>query len=227
MDLLDFARGPGLAVSVAVFVLGTAWRLAGVLMLPARPDLSAPRTGAPGPWAGAGRSILRGLWPRREFGPAALVSAVNAYVFHIGLALVFLAYAPHVEFMRRTTGLHWPALPDPVMYLAAGATMVSLLFAAWQRLNDPVLRLISRPDDWISWSVTFLPFATGMAVASEPSAALLARDAVIYRMPLALHLLSLELLLLWFPFGKLMHAVLFGFARAATGARFSHRGVRT
>jgi hypothetical protein len=41
------------------------------------------------------------------------------------------------------------------------------------------------------------------------------------------HLLSLELFLLWFPFGKLMHAVLFAFSRGATGMRFGHRGVRT
>lgn len=226
MDLLDFARGPALALSVAVFVLGTAWRLAGVLRLPARPELSPRRPGADSRWAAATGSVLRGLWPQRRFGPVALVSAVNGWLFHIGLALVALAYAPHIEFVRRHTGLHWPALPDAVMYLAAGVTMVALLFAAWQRLNDPVLRLISRPDDWISWTVTFLPFATGMAVIGEPSAALLARDAVLYRGPLALHLLSLELLLLWFPFGKLMHAVLYGFSRAATGARLGHRGVR-
>jgi hypothetical protein len=60
----------------------------------------------------------------------------------------------------------------------------------------------------------------------EPSAAILARGHVIYRGPLALHLLSLELLLLWFPFGKLMHAILFAFSRGATGMRFAHRGVQ-
>jgi hypothetical protein len=38
--------------------------------------------------------------------------------------------------------------------------------------------------------------------------------------------LSLELLLIWFPFGKLMHAVWFALSRGATGIRFSHRGVR-
>ncbi len=43
---------------------------------------------------------------------------------------------------------------------------------------------------------------------------------------LAVHLLTLELLLIWFPFGKLMHAVLFAFSRAATGVRFGHRGVQ-
>ena len=94
------------------------------------------------------------------------------------------------------------------------------------RLNDPVRKKISTADDMISWTVTFLPFVTGMAVTSDPSAALLARDHVIYAGPLAVHLLSLELLLLWFPFGKLMHAVLFAFSRGATGLRFGHRGVR-
>ncbi len=65
-----------------------------------------------------------------------------------------------------------------------------------------------------------------MAVLGEPSSAILARDHVIYGGPLAVHLLSLELLLIWFPFGKLMHAFLFAFSRGATGIRFSHRGVK-
>ena len=40
---------------------------------------------------------------------AALGSTVNGYVFHIGLALVFLGYAPHIEFIRRVIGIGWPA----------------------------------------------------------------------------------------------------------------------
>ena len=120
----------------------------------------------------------------------------------------------------------WPALPDVVMYLASAATIVALLLALALRLTDPVRRLISNADDGISWTLTFLPLFTGMAVAGEPSQAILARQHVIYGGPLAVHLLTLELLLLWFPFGKLMHAVLFAFSRGATGVRFSHRGVQ-
>ena len=48
---------------------------------------------------------------------------------------------------------------------------------------------------------------------------------MIYPVPLAVHLLTVELLLIWFPFGKLMHAFLFALSRGATGIRFSHRGV--
>lgn len=225
MGLLEFVRGPGLYIALTVFVLGTAWRLYAVLRLPRRPDLSAARDGAP-PWKTAvWRANLRAMWPRKEFLPATRFVVINGYAFHIGLALVFFGYAPHIDFVRRLTGLSWPALPDLVMYLASAVTVVALLLALAMRLTDPVRKAISNSDDLISWTITFLPFVTGMAVAGEPSQAILARDHVIFGGPLALHLLSLELLLLWFPFGKLMHAVLFVFSRGATGVRFSHRGV--
>jgi nitrate reductase gamma subunit len=226
MDLLDFARGPALTVALAVFVLGTLWRLARVLARPRMPDLSPAREGAPSLLVGALRAILRGMWPRGDFGANALFTTINGYVFHIGLALIVFGYAPHIAFIRRVTGLAWPALPDTVMYVAAGATIISLLLALGARLTDAVLKQISNADDWISWTITFLPVMTGMALLSESSATSLARDAVLYRAPLAVHLLTLELLLVWFPFGKLMHAFLFAFSRGATGMRFSHRGVR-
>ena len=226
MSLLEFARGPALTVALVVFVLGTLWRLVGILRRPRLRDLSPPRAGAPSNGVGALRAIGRGMWPHKEFGQAALVTSINGYIFHIGLALVFFGYAPHIAFIRRLTGLSWPALPDMVMYLAAGATIVSLLLALLFRLTDPVLKKSSNADDLITWTITFLPLVTGMAVVGEPSAALLARDHAIYTGPLAVHLLTLELLLIWFPFGKLMHAVLFVFSRGATGMRFSHRGVK-
>jgi nitrate reductase gamma subunit len=155
---------------------------------------------------------------------AALVT-LNPYVFHIGLALVFFGYAPHIAFIRRLTGLGWPALPDMVMYLAAAATILSLLLALLFRLTDPVLKKISRADDMIAWLVTMLPLVTGMAVVGEPSAAVLAREQVLYRGPLAIHLLSLELLLVWFPFGKLMHAFLFLPGRMQLAGFLGRRGV--
>jgi hypothetical protein len=135
MDLLDFARGPALSMAVAVFLLGSAWRLANALRRPRRPDLSPPREGAPSDAAAAGRAIVRGLWPRRGVARAHRGQALNAYVYHVGLALVVFGYAPHIAFVRRTLGVGWPALPDMAMYLAAGTTFVSLLLA-WFRLSD-------------------------------------------------------------------------------------------
>ncbi len=225
MDLLDFARGPALVFAIVVFVGGTLWRLFGVLRLPRLPDLSPARAGAPSNRVAAGRAILRGMWPRQAFSARTHYVTLNGYVFHIGLALVFFGYAPHIAFVRRVTGVSWPALPDMAMYIAAAATVVSLLLALALRVTDAVRRRISGVDDWITWAIVFLPMITGMAVLIEPSQAILAREHTIFRGPLAVHLLTLELLLVWFPFGKLMHAVLFAFSRGATGVRFSHRGV--
>ncbi|MEI6733856.1 MAG: hypothetical protein WCK94_07770 [Comamonadaceae bacterium] len=226
MDILTIARGPIFAFGLAVFVLGSLWRLIAILRRPRMPDLSPQRAGAPSKLSGALRAIARGMWPRKEFGQTTIVASLNGYVFHIGLVLVFFGYAPHIAFIHRLTGLRWPALPDPVMYLSAGVSIISLLLALFYRLTNPVLKRISNADDIISWALVLLPLVTGMAVVGETSTVILARDHVIYGGPLAVHLLTLELLLVWFPFGKLMHAFLFFFARGATGIRFSHRGVK-
>ncbi len=225
MELLEFARGPALAFACAVFVLGTLWRVSAVLRLPRRPDLSPAREGAASRMRSAWRMNIRAMWPREAFGPGARAIAFNGYAFHIGLAVVFLGYAPHIAFIRRLIGLHWPALPDAVMVAASAVTIVSLLLALAMRISNPVRRSISTADDMITWTLVFLPFITGMAVIREPSSAWLVHGQATYAGPLAIHLLSLELLLIWFPFGKLMHAFLFAFARSATGIRLGHRGV--
>jgi nitrate reductase gamma subunit len=165
--------------------------------------------------------------PGGGFHPSATLVNLNPYVFHIGLLLVFFGYAPHIAFVQRLTGLSWPALPDMVMYLSAAASMISLLLALLFRLTDPVLQKISTTDDLVTWALTFLPFLTGMAVVGAPSAVLLAQRHVVYRGPLAVHLLAFELLLLWFPFGKLMHAFWVLPARMQLATFFGRRGVRS
>lgn len=225
MDFLDWVRGPMLTASLAVFLLGTGWRLWSLFRLRAGPVAGVARQPF-GRWD-AFRAALGRFAVPRGFAPGATLVTINPYAFHIGLAVVVFGYAPHIAFIRRLTGVSWPALPDPVMYAAAGVTIVSLLMALMFRLTDPVLRRISRADDFITWTVTLLPLLTGMAVITDPSAALLARDHAVYRGPLALHLLSVELLLLWFPFGKLMHAFLAIPARMQLATYFGRRGVRT
>ena len=217
MELLDFARGPALSFAMAVFVLGVVWRLAGVLLLPRRPDLSPEREGAPAPLLGALRTVLRRLWPRREFVARTWFPTVNSYVFHLGLAVVVFGLAPHILFIRDLTGAHWPGLPSDLVYAAGVITLASLVGALVRRLTSPVLRLLSHPGDYISWALTALPVATGLATTADLGAR--------YETLLALHILSICAFLVWFPFGKLMHAFLFVFSRGATGMRFSHRGV--
>jgi nitrate reductase gamma subunit len=211
MELLEFARGPALAVSVAVFVSGLAWRLYRIFRRPLRPDYSEPRRRDLA--AGGVRAVFAKMLPPRGVKVRGAAMA-NAYAYHVGLALVVFGYAPHIAFIERYTGLAWPALPGPVFYFAAAVTIVGLLIALLARLTDPVLRLLSRFDDYFSWAVTMAPLATGMALLPAPAAPV----------AVALHLLSLELLLVWLPFGKLAHALLVFVSRYRTGADFARKG---
>ena len=154
MDLLDFARGPALQVALAVFVFGTLWRLAGVLLLPRVGDRSAPRDGAAPPWRSALGSIVRRMWPRRELAGPTLFVTVNSYVFHVGLAVVVFGFGPHVLFIQHLLGLSWPTLPSNLVFGVGVVTLASLLAVLGRRLTHPVTRLLSRATDYVSWVLT-------------------------------------------------------------------------
>jgi len=225
LDLLEFARGPALIASLLVLIGGSAWRIFAIFLVPPKPDLSEPRDAR---WmAGALRTIFGRMIPKKEFRETEKLATLNAYFYHIGLAILVFGFAPHVNFVQRLTGFGWPALPGPVVYVAVGITFVSILIALMERLTDPVLRLLSNFDDYFSWLVTFLPLATGMGVLSHPFPAAIASGPPLDPVPLAIHLLSVELLFVWLPFGKLSHAFLAFVSRAITGAGFARKGAAT
>jgi len=211
MDLLEFARGPALWAALAVLVVGSLWRVAAIWRLGAAPDFSEPRSTRL--LAGAIRSIFGRMIPRKELQRSGMLGALNGYLYHVGLAVIVFGYLPHIHFIERLTGLAWPPLPGPVVYFAAGLTFVALLIALIERLTDPVRRLLSGFDDYFSWAVVLLPLATGMVAIQQSDP-----------MPLAIHLLSVELLFVWLPFGKLAHAFLVFASRGVTGAALARKG---
>jgi len=211
LELLEFARGPALAVSAAVFAAGLAWRLYGIFRRPGRPDHSLPRRTDLA--AGGLRAVFAKMLPPKGVKIRG-AQMLNAYAYHIALALIAFGFAPHIAFIARYLGFGWPALPDALTYLATAIAVVGLLAALAARLSDGVLRLLSNFDDYFSWAVTMLPLLTGMALLPMPAEPV----------PLAIHLLSLELLLVWLPFGKLAHAALVFVSRWRTGADFTRKG---
>ncbi len=219
MDLLDFARGPAINIALAVFVFGVLWRLLALVFLGRAPDRSVPRPGTPGPFAAAMKENLRRLWPHPAFWPAERFAFFNGWVFHIGLAIVVFGFRPHILFIKGVTGLSWPALPSGVIYAVGAVTAISLAAALVKRLTNPVQRFISRFDDYLSWAVTILPVLTGLAAVGHVGAR--------YETLLALHILSVALLFVWLPFGKLMHAFLVFLSRGTTGAFLARRGVQS
>jgi nitrate reductase gamma subunit len=219
-DLLEFARGPALWFSLLVCAAGSAWRIIAIFRLGTRPDLAEPRRSRR--FAGALRGIFARMVQRKEFRRGGKLGAFNGYLYHLGLAAIVFGYLPHILFVERLTGLAWPPLPEALVYLAVGVTFVALLLVLAERLTHPVMRLISSFDDYFSWCVVFLPLVTGMAALNispfQPAA------TPLYPLPLAIHLLSVELLLLWLPFGKLAHSFLVFISRGVTGAAAERKG---
>jgi nitrate reductase gamma subunit len=226
MSLLEFARGPGMHVALAVFVAGCLWRLVGVLLLRGNRDLSEPRTRAT--WTGLRLIALRS-WPRREFLEGTAFGEIMGYTFHIGFLLVLFFYVPHILFfadllqalvvepLRLSVNVPWPSLPTSIVSLLAVVSVVALLATLIHRLVHPVKRLISNFDDYCSWILTVAPLATGLLAYGHVG-------GMRYETLLAAHLLAAEALLIWFPFGKLMHAFTIFAARGATGMLFERKG---
>ncbi|MDR3392538.1 MAG: hypothetical protein P4L77_12475 [Sulfuriferula sp.] len=214
MDLLQFARGPALTWAFAIFVFGMSWRLLGILLLKRRPDYSEPRHATS--WPGAIKLIITRSWPRREFRPRTVFGLSVGYIFHFGLVIVVFGFAPHIMFFRSLTGLDWPNLPNAVIYISGAITIAALIIVLGRRLTNPVMRLLSNFDDYFSWFVTITPVVTGMLAVAHLGAR--------YETLLAVHILSIALLLVWFPFGKLMHSALIFISRGTTGALFERKG---
>lgn len=219
VDLLEFARGPAIQTALIVLVAGTLWRLAGILLLPRKADHSQPREALGGRVAGAFGNIAKRSWPYAPFARRVGYSETIAYVFHIGLAIVVFFYRPHILFIESITGLSWPALPNSVVYFSGVVTVAALIAMIARRITHPVLRLLSNFDDYFSWFVTIAPVATGLMAVAHFGAR--------YETLLAIHILSIALLFIWLPFGKLMHTVLFAVTRATEGAAFARKGAKS
>lgn len=226
MTLLEFARGPGLQWSVAIFLFGLLWRLVGIFFLRTKADLSAPRN--PAKWKGLRLIALRS-WPRKEFLGGTAFGEVMGYAFHIGFLVTLFFYVPHLLFFEDVFqgligtdfegifGFPWPALPTAAITFLAAVSVAALVAVLIHRITHPVKRLISNFDDYFSWLLTAAPLVTGLLAFAHAG-------GVRYETLLAVHILSAEALLVWFPFGKLIHAFTIFAARGATGMIFERRG---
>lgn len=214
--LLAWARGPGFDWALGIFVLGMLLRLFEILSLGKKPDLAEGRGSGV---QGGIRTIFTRTLPRAAVFAREPVRIVNGYVFHIGFVLVLLFYGPHIEIFHTKLGLSWPALPSGVVDGLAVVTLISLLLALILRLNSKVLRFLSTFGDYVAWLVTLLPVLTGILAFNHL--------LLPYTTMLAVHLLSVELLLVVAPFSKLTHMFSFAMSRWYQGYQAGHRGIES
>jgi len=215
MTLLDFARGPAMQWALVIFVIGVTWRLVGVFLLLRDRSLAKQRRAA-GVGDGVRTIVLRSV-PPHELEKNIVFQHVSGYAWHIGLFITVLFFGVHMPFFKSILGFTWPTLPNGVVTVTAALTLAILVTLLVRRMLHPVLRVISSADDYLSVIVTILPLITGFI-----SYANIGFDK---ETNVALHLLSMELLLVWFPVGKLMHLFLALPSRYQAGVAFGRKGV--
>ncbi|HUN91713.1 MAG TPA: nitrate reductase [Burkholderiaceae bacterium] len=216
MQFLVWVRGPGLQWSVAILIAGVLLRMFEILSLGRRPDLSEPRTATRG--SGWRTVVMRSIPPASVFRTAPALFILG-YLFHLGLLASVALFVPHLELLRRILGLAWPGLPSPLVDAAALVALVALLMVLVYRLRDPVRRRLSTVEDYLVWALTFVPLATGYCAFHHL--------LLPYTAMLAVHILSVELLLAAVPFTKLSHAYTLLLARWYAGAIAARKGVVT
>jgi nitrate reductase gamma subunit len=215
-ELLSWGRGPGFDIALIIFVAGMLLRLLEILALGKKPDLSPPRGSGP---KGGIETVFTRMLPRKTIFDKEPLRIINGYVLHIGFFIVLFMYGPHIVLFESFLGFGWPALPSGVIDAVGAITIISLFAALVFRLNNKVLRFLSSKDDYIAWAVTLLPLLTGYMAYNHLVAS--------YTMMLALHLLSVELLLVVAPFTKLTHMFSFAMARWYQGYQAGRRGVES
>lgn len=211
MELLNWSRGPALQAALLIFLFGMLLRLLEIILLGRDKDYAKPRGSAMGGGVHTlfARSIpARGTWPHH----------LSGYIWHVGYLIVLLFFAPHILLFQYFFGFHWSAMANSVIDIVTIVTLAALCFTLFSRISDPVRRLLSNAEDYFTWLLTFLPVATGYMAMH--------RIGSDYTLMLAIHISSVNLLLVVFPFTKLTHAMTLFLSRWYTGANAGRKGLK-
>lgn len=214
-EILYWTRGTGLQVAAAVFVFGMVYRMLHLVLLGRKKSLAVPRGTEWGPG-------LRTIWRRSFFHPdlsaRGKFTLIAGYTFHIGFLLTLFFLSQHIDLFRALLGFGWPALPRGIIDIAAILSIAALIAILIHRFMDPVKRLLSDYQDYLTWALTFFPLLTGFA--------LLHGFGFNYTDLLIVHILSIELLLIAIPFTKLAHMFSLFISRWYNGAFAGFKGVK-
>lgn len=216
VEFLNWVRGSGFQLATIILVAGVIIRILEILILGRKTNLAE---GKGSEMAGGLRAIVTRSIPTPETFKRSSFTVITGYIFHIGLFITIFFYTPHILLFKDITGFGWPALPSTIVDAVTVISILSLLAILVHRFNNKVLKLLTNKEDLLVWFVTIAPLLTGYIAfhgigMSAP-------------MLLAIHILSVEILMVVLPFTKLTHAFTLFMARWYNGAISGYRGVES
>ena len=219
-NILEFARGPFFQVALLVFIAGMVYRLVRVVSLGWQPDRIPPRGSKLG---GAAMVFLKSViiwpfipWVKNTYSRNPVIYLAGG-LFHLGLFVVLILGTAHMLAWKSLLGFGWPTLPLPIVDWLAAVSIVAMIALFINRLVNPVLKLISGPAEWLNLLFVFLPMVTGYIMTHHlwfP-----------YEVLFSLHMLAVDVLLIWIPLSRISHFMFYFFAKAIHGADFGKRAV--
>jgi len=216
IEFLSWVRGPGFQIAVIIFIAGVLIRFGEILLLGRKKNLAE----AKGSEMSSGlRTIITRSIPDKTTFQRSTFTLVAGYIFHIGIFVTLFLFAPHILMFKEVIGFGWPSIPTPIIDATAVVTIIALLAVLAHRMSNTVLKFLSTKEDYFVWLVTILPLITGYIAFH--------RIGTTAPTLLAIHILSVELLLVIFPFTKLMHGFTVALSRWYNGAISGYRGVES
>jgi len=216
IELLTWVRGTGFQIATMIFVFGIIVRFFEILTLGRKANLAEPKGSE---MSGGFNTIASRFVPDQGVFKRSTFTIVSGYIFHIGLFITIFFFAPHILIYKDVIGLSWPSLPTAIVDAVSVITIITLVAILVHRLRDPLMKYLSTPQDYFVWFVTILPLVTGYIAFH--------RIGMTAPSLLAIHILSVELLLVVFPFTKLTHTFTLFLARWYNGATSGYKGVKS
>jgi nitrate reductase gamma subunit len=216
IEFLNWVRGQGFQIAVIIFIAGIIIRFGEILLLGRKANLAEPKGSE---MIGGLQTIVTRSVPDKSTFKRSTFTVVAGYIFHLGLFVTIFLFAPHILMFKDIIGFGWPSLPTPVVDAMAVVTIIALLAVLTHRMRDSVLKFLTTKEDYLVWMLTILPLITGYMAFH--------RIGMSAPTLLAIHILSVELLLVVFPFTKLMHTFTFALSRWYNGAISGYRGVQS
>ena len=215
-EFLNWVRGPGMQISLAVFIVGMIYRVLENYILGRKQSLAEARGSE---WSHGFNTMWRRSFTRAKLTTRGYFTLVAGYIFHIAFIVTLLFLAQHVEMFRSLIGFGWPSLPPLLITITAVLGIAALLALLAHRITDPVKRMLSDTQDYVTWFLTFLPLITGFLLIN--------RVGIPYKTLLGIHILSFQLLLIAIPMTKLSHIFTTFISRWYNGAIAGVKGVQS